>query len=34
MGFIWIERVGDRDFKVIFAIENSNKFPRPRFCKE
>ncbi len=24
----------DIDFKVIFAIENSNKFPKNRFWKE
>jgi hypothetical protein len=26
--------VGDVDFKVIFAIENSNKFQKTRFWKE
>jgi hypothetical protein len=26
--------VGDIDFKVIFAAENSNKFQRTRFWKE
>jgi hypothetical protein len=26
--------VGDIDFKVIFAIENSNKFQKTRFWKE
>jgi hypothetical protein len=26
--------VGDIDFKVIFAAENSNKFQTIRFCKE
>jgi hypothetical protein len=26
--------VGDIDFKVISAVENSNKFQKPRFWKE
>jgi len=26
--------VGNIDFKVIFAAENSNKFPKTRFWKE
>ncbi len=26
--------MGDIDFKVIFAVENSNKFPKNRFWKE
>jgi hypothetical protein len=30
---IWIQNVGDTDFKVISAIENSNKFPKTRFWK-
>jgi len=33
-GKIWIQNVGDIDFKVISAAENSNKFPKNRFCKE
>ncbi len=28
------KNVGDIDFKVIFAIENSNKFLKTRFWKE
>jgi hypothetical protein len=31
---IWIQNVGDIDFKVISATENSNKFQKIRFCKE
>ncbi len=34
MGKIWIQNVGDIDFKVIFAAENSNKFQKTRFWKE
>jgi hypothetical protein len=26
--------VGDIDFEVIYAAENSNKFQKSRFCKE
>jgi hypothetical protein len=26
--------VGDNDFKVIFVVENSNKFQKTRFWKE
>jgi hypothetical protein len=28
VGKIWIQNVGDIDFKVISAAENSNKFPK------
>jgi hypothetical protein len=28
---IWIENVGDIDFEVISAAENSNKFQKTRF---
>jgi hypothetical protein len=31
---IWIQNVGDIDFQVISATENSNKFPKTRFWKE
>ncbi len=31
---IWIQNVGDIDFKVICATENSNKFQKTRFWKE
>jgi hypothetical protein len=31
---IWIQNVGDIDFKVISAAENSNKFRKTRFWKE
>jgi hypothetical protein len=31
---IWIQNVGDIDFKVIFAAENLNKFQKTRFWKE
>ncbi len=33
-GKIWIQNVGDIDFKAIFATEHSNKFQNPRFWKE
>jgi hypothetical protein len=33
-GKIWIQNVGDTDFKVISAAENSNKFQKTRFWKE
>jgi len=33
-GKIWIQNVGDIDFKVISAAENSNKFQETRFWKE
>ncbi len=33
-GKIWIQNVGDIDFKVISATENSNKFQKTRFWKE
>jgi hypothetical protein len=33
-GKIWIQVVGDSDFKVISAAENSNKFQKTRFWKE
>jgi hypothetical protein len=33
-GKIWIQNVGDIDFKVISATENSNKFIITRFWKE
>ncbi len=33
-GKIWIQNVGDIDFKVISAPENSNKFQKTRFWKE
>jgi len=33
-GKIWIQNVGDIDFKVIFPAENSNKFQKTRFWKE
>jgi hypothetical protein len=33
-GKIWIQNVGNIDFQVIFATENSNKFQKPRFWKE
>jgi hypothetical protein len=33
-GKIWIQNVGDIDFKVISAAENSNKLKKPRFWKE
>ncbi len=31
---IWIQNVGDIDFEVISAAENSNKFQKTRFWKE
>jgi hypothetical protein len=31
MEFIWIQNVGDIDFYVISAAENSNKFQKIRF---
>jgi hypothetical protein len=31
---IWIQNVGYIDFKVIFVIENSNKFQKTMFWKE
>ncbi len=31
---IWIQNVGDIDFKGISAAENSNKFQKTRFWKE
>ncbi len=34
LGKIWIQNVGDIDFKVISVAENSNKFPKTRFWKE
>jgi hypothetical protein len=33
-GKIWIQNVGDIDFKVIFATKNSNKSQKTRFWKE
>jgi hypothetical protein len=33
-GKIWIQNVGNIDLKMIFIIENSNKFPKTRFWKE
>jgi hypothetical protein len=33
-GKIWIQNVGDTDFEVISAAENSNKFQKTRFWKE
>jgi hypothetical protein len=33
-GKIWIQNVGDIDYKVISAAENSNKFQKTRFWKE
>jgi len=33
-GKIWIQIVGDIDFEVISAAENSNKFQKTRFWKE
>jgi len=33
-GKIWIQNVGDIDFEVISAAENSNKFQKTRFWKE
>jgi hypothetical protein len=33
-GKIWIQNVGDIDFKVIFSAENSNKFQNTRFWKK
>jgi len=33
-GKIWIQNVGDIDFEVISAAENSNKFQKARFWKE
>jgi hypothetical protein len=30
----WIQNVGDIDFKVISATENSNKFQKTRFWKK
>ncbi len=33
-GKIWIQNVGDIDFKVICAAQNSNQFPKTRFWKE
>jgi hypothetical protein len=34
VGKIWIQNVGDIDFEVISAAENSNKFQKTRFWKE
>jgi hypothetical protein len=31
---MWIQNVGDIDFNVISAAENSNKFQKTRFWKE
>jgi hypothetical protein len=31
---IWIQKVGDIDFKVISATKNSNSFQKTRFWKE
>jgi hypothetical protein len=33
-GKIWIQSVGNVDFKVISVAENSNKFQKIRFWKE
>ncbi len=33
-GKIWIQNVGDIDFKVISATENSYKFQKTRFWRE
>ncbi len=33
-GKIWIQNVGDIDFWLISAAENSNKFQKTRFWKE
>jgi hypothetical protein len=33
-GKIWIQNVGDIDFQMIYAAENSNKFQKTRFWKE
>ncbi len=33
-GKIWIQNVGDIDFQMISAAENSNKFQKTRFWKE
>jgi len=33
-GKIWIQNVGDIDFKVISAAESSNKFQKTEFWKE
>jgi hypothetical protein len=33
LGKIWIQNVGDIDFKVNSAAENSNKFQKTRFWK-
>jgi hypothetical protein len=33
-GKIWIQNVGDIDFKVNSAFENSNKFQKTKFWKE
>ncbi len=34
MGKIWIQNVGDIDFKVISTTENSNKFQNTKIWKE
>ncbi len=34
MGTIWIQNVGDIDFRVISSTENSNKFQNTKFWKE
>jgi hypothetical protein len=33
-GKIWIQNVGDIDFKMISAPENSNKFQKPGFGRK
>jgi hypothetical protein len=33
-GKIWIQNVGNIDFKMTFTAENSNKFQKTRFWKE
>jgi hypothetical protein len=33
-GMIWIQNVADINFKVISAVENSNKFQKTKFWKE
>jgi hypothetical protein len=33
-GKIWIQNVGDTDFSVLSAAENSSKFQKTRFWKE
>jgi len=34
LGKVWIQNVGDIDFKVISATDNSNKFQKTRFWEE